>query len=58
MRSGAGTGRGGVGRGGFKKSKLISAPPHGAGLKSCLISTPLPLQGEANPRGAKQEGTG
>ena len=44
---------GGAGRVGSKKSKLISAPPRGAGLKSPLIPAPLPLQGRENPRGAK-----
>ena len=39
----------GTGWGGSKKSKLIPAPPRGAGLKSPPILAPLPLWGEENP---------
>ena len=48
----------GVGRVGSKKSKPISASPHGMGLKSCPIPAPPPLRGQENPRGAKRRGAG
>ena len=42
-----------MGRVGSKMSKPIPVLPHGAGVKSHFIPTPLPLWGEENPRGAK-----
>ena len=56
MRGGAGQGRavrggwGEVGRGGFKKSKPITVPSRGVGLKSYPILAPPPLWGGENPR--------
>ena len=54
----------GEGRGGSKKSKPITVPPCGAGLKSCPIPASPPLQsgenlrGVGNPCGAKWGGVG
>ena len=50
--------RSGDGRGGSKKCKPIPALPHGAGLKSCPIPAPSPLQGGENLHGAKGGGAG
>ena len=47
-----------TGWGGSKKSKPIPTPPPSAGLKSCLIPTSPPLQGEENPCEAKRGGVG
>ena len=47
-----------MGWGGSKKSKFISTPPRGAGLKSYPILAPPPLRGGENPRGAKRGGAG
>ena len=44
----------GAGRDGSKKCKSIPTPSRGAGLKSCLIPAPPPLQGGENPHGAKR----
>ena len=49
--------RAGMG-GGSKKCKSIPAPPRGAGLKSCPIPAPSPLQNGENPHGAKRGGAG
>jgi len=46
----------GAGWVGSKKSKLISIPPRGAELKSCLISVLPPLLGGENQRGVKERG--
>jgi len=43
---------------GLKMSKPILAPPDGAGLKSCPISTQSPLRGGENPHEAKWGGAG
>ena len=43
---------------GSRKSKSISTPPCGVGLKSRLIPTPLSLWGGENPRGVKWGGAG
>ena len=51
-------GRAGMGWVGSKKFKPNPAPPYGAGLKSCPILTPPPLQGGANLREAKWGGAG
>ena len=48
----------GEGRGGSKKSKSITVPPRGVGLKSCPIPAPPPLWGGKNLCGAKQGGAG
>ena len=45
-----------AGRGGFKKFKLIPALPCGAGLKSCPIPTPSPLQSETGRGGLSEVG--
>ena len=50
--------RAGMGWGGSKKCKPIPAPPRGAGLKSCPIPAPSPLQNGENPHGAKRGGAG
>ena len=39
---------------GFKKSKPITTPPYGVGLKSLPIPAPPPLRGGKNPRGTKR----
>ena len=47
-----------AGRSGSKMSKFILTLSHGAGLKSCHILTPPPLQDRENPCRAKREGAG
>ena len=42
-----------IGRVGSKKSKPIAGLPCGVRLKSCLISTPLPLQDKDNSHAVK-----
>ena len=60
MRGKAGQGKaGGMGRGGFKKSKPIPVPSRDVRLKSCPIPAPPPLRGGENPCGegqVKQDG--
>ena len=58
MRSGAGRGGTGMGRGGSKKCQPIPAPPRGVGLKSHPIPAPPPLRGGENPHGVKRGGAG
>ena len=47
-----------VGRVGFKNSKPILAPPHGAMLKFLPIPAAWPLRGGENPREVKWGGAG
>ena len=49
-----GQGQGGAGRDGSKKSKPIPTLSYGAGLKSCPIYAPLPLQSGENPSGEER----